>query len=98
MVALKARYCDSAYRETVTDTLRPTANTSEQGCKPPDDPKADRCRCLPAGSHSNLIDTTDYLDGDVLAATARLFDRVEAYSVSPRWSSPVEPKITLIWP
>jgi len=76
LVAIKAWYCDSAYRYTMTDALQPIPRYSEHARKPEDDPKhADRRRYYMLGHGSHLIDTLRFLAGDVVAVTARLVER-----------------------
>jgi predicted dehydrogenase len=73
--ALKAWYCDSAYRYTMTDALQPLPRVSEHARRPPGDPKGDRRRYLMLGHGSHLIDTARFLAGDIAAVTARLVEK-----------------------
>jgi len=79
MVALKAWYCDSAYRYTMTDALQPIPRVSARARRPDGDPKADRGHYLMLGHGSHLIDTARYLAGDIVSVTARLVERADAY-------------------
>jgi predicted dehydrogenase len=75
VVALKAWYCDSAYRYTMTDALQPIPRTSRNARKPAGDPKADRIRYSMRGHGSHLIDTARFLAGDITRVSARLVER-----------------------
>jgi predicted dehydrogenase len=75
VVALKAWYCDSAYRSTMTDALQPIAQTSGQIHRPPGDPKADRERYGMLGHGSHLIDLALWLAGDITSVSAQLVRR-----------------------
>jgi predicted dehydrogenase len=79
MLALRAWYCDSAYRYTMTDALQPIARVSAQARKPDGDPKPDRRRYYMLGHGSHLIDTARYLAGDISVVHARLVEKDEAY-------------------
>jgi predicted dehydrogenase len=79
LVALKAWYCDSAYRYTMTDTVQPIPRYSEHARKPAEDPKADRRRYYMLGHGSHLIDTARFLGGDVVSVTARLVEKAGMY-------------------
>lgn len=74
-IAVKAWYCDSAYRYTMTDVLQPIPRESDHALKPPGDPKVDRRRYLMLGHGSHLIDTARYLAGDITLVTARLVEK-----------------------
>jgi predicted dehydrogenase len=80
LIALKAWYCDSAYRYTMTDSLQPVARVSERARRPPGDPKGDRRRYSMLGHGSHLIDTARFLAGSEIAAVrAQLAERAGAY-------------------
>ena len=80
VIALKAWYCDSAYRYQVTDTLQPIARHSGQARKPPGDPKGDRRRYYMIGHGSHLIDTARFLAGqDIVTLRADLAERAGVY-------------------
>ena len=78
MIALKAWYCDSVYRYTMTDALQPIPHGSPRARRPDGDPKADRRRYLMLGHGSHLIDTARYLAGDIVSVTARVVERAGA--------------------
>lgn len=75
LVALKAWYCDSAYRYTMTDTLLPVPIRSALTRKPAVDPKADRQRYYLLTHGSHLIDTARFLAGDITRVHATLVQR-----------------------
>ena len=57
VLAMRAWYCDSAYRYEMTDAVQPLAVTSESPVRPEGDPKADRRRYYLLGHASHLVDT-----------------------------------------
>jgi predicted dehydrogenase len=75
VVALKAWYCDSAYRSTMTDALQPIPRTSRRARRPPGEPKADHRRYSMLGHGSHLIDTARFLAGDITRVSARLVEQ-----------------------
>jgi predicted dehydrogenase len=75
IVALKAWYCDSAYRYAMTDTLQPIPRTSARARRPPGEPKADRRRYSMLAHGSHLIDTARWLAGDITRVSARLVEK-----------------------
>ena len=80
LLALKAWYCDSTYRYTMTDNLQPLPLHSEQARKPAGDSKGDK-RCyfmLTHGSH--LIDLARFLGGPLAAVRGRCKEMFGAYS------------------
>jgi predicted dehydrogenase len=80
LIALKAWYCDSAYRYEMTDTLQPIARVSEHARKPAGDPKADRRRYYMIGHGSHLIDTARFLAGrEIVSVKAQLAERAAAH-------------------
>jgi predicted dehydrogenase len=64
--ALKAWYCDSTYRYTMTEALQPIPRTSARARRPEGDP-------------SHLIDLARFLAGDITAVHARLVRKAGAY-------------------
>jgi predicted dehydrogenase len=78
-MALKAWYCDSAYRYTMTDNLQPPLITSAQSVRPPRDPKGDRRRYYLLTHGSHLVDTARLLGGELAAVQARLVERFGSY-------------------
>ncbi len=79
LMALKAWYCDSTERYTMTDNLQPIPLTSASARRPEGNPKADRRRYFLLTHGSHLVDTTRFLGGPIEAVRARLLVRFEAY-------------------
>jgi predicted dehydrogenase len=79
MLALKAWYCDSTHRYTMTDALQPVIETSEKSRRPEGDPKADLRRYYVLGHASHLLDTARYLGGEIEAIRTRLVEKFGAY-------------------
>jgi predicted dehydrogenase len=76
LIALRAWYCDSAYRYEMTDTLQPVLRSSAQARRPPGDPKGDRRRYYLTGHGSHLVDTARFLAGqDIVTVDAKLAER-----------------------
>jgi predicted dehydrogenase len=86
LVALRAWYCDSSYRYTMTDALQPPIESSGRAQRPADDPKADRERYYLLGHASHLIDTARFLAGDIVSVHARLVEKADTYC----WFSQVD--------
>jgi predicted dehydrogenase len=79
MIALKAWYCDSTYRYTMTDALQPVIQTSEKARRPEGDPKADLGRYYVLGHASHLLDTARFLGGEIETVRTRLVEKFGAY-------------------
>jgi predicted dehydrogenase len=80
LIALKAWYCDSAYRYRMTDTLQPPVRLSTRARKPSGDPKGDRRRYYMIGHGSHLIDTARFLGGrEIATVKADLVERGGAH-------------------
>jgi predicted dehydrogenase len=80
VIALKAWYCDSAYRHEMTDTLQPIPRFSAHARKPPGDPKGDLRRYYMIGHGSHLIDTARFLVGEeIVTVQANLAERGGAH-------------------
>lgn len=79
LLALKAWYCDSVYRYTMTDNLQPIPVLSEQARRPAGDPKADRRRYLLLTHGSHLLDTARFLGGPIVSLRARRVEKFGAY-------------------
>jgi len=75
MVAFKAWYCDSTHRYPMTEAVQPLIVASARAKKSFANPKADlrRYHMLAHGCH--LIDTAQYLAGEIAAVRARLSER-----------------------
>jgi predicted dehydrogenase len=80
VVALKAWYCDSAYRYAMTDALQPAMRLSPRAHRPSGDPKGDRRRYYMIGHGSHLVDTARFLAGEITAVQARLVERGGIFS------------------
>ncbi len=79
LLALKAWYCDSTYRYTMTDNLQPIMATSSQTKRPANNPKADRRRYLMLTHGSHLVDTARFLGGDIVRVQTQLVEKFGAY-------------------
>ena len=79
MLALKAWYCDSTHRYTMTDAVQPLPVTSKNARKPSGNPKADLRRYYMLAHGSHLVDTARWLCGPVTEVHARLAERFGAY-------------------
>ena len=86
LIALRAWYCDSSYRYTMTDALQPPIETSTSARRPAGDPKADRERYYLLGHASHLIDTARFLAGDIERVRARLVEKADTHC----WFTQVE--------
>jgi predicted dehydrogenase len=78
-LALKAWYCDSVYRYTMTDNLQPIPLASPQALRPEGNPKADKRRYLMLTHGSHLVDTARFLGGEIVGVQARLVEKFGAY-------------------
>ena len=79
MLALKAWYCDSTHRYSVTDAVQPSMVTSANAKRPAQNPKADRRRYYMLAHGSHLLDTARFFAGEIRAVRARLNQRYDAY-------------------
>ena len=79
LLSLKAWYCDSTYRYTVTDNLQPSPFTTAQARKPEGNPKADKRRYFILTHASHLVDTARFFGGEIVSARARLREKFGAY-------------------
>jgi predicted dehydrogenase len=86
MIALKAWYCDSTHRYTMTDALQPMIESSERARRPEGNPKADLRRYYVLGHASHLLDTARFLGGEIETIRTRLIEKFGAYC----WFSEVE--------
>lgn len=75
MLALKAWYCDSTHRYTVTDAIQPLAQSGANALRPEGDQKADRHRYNMLAHGSHLVDLARYLGGPIRSVQTRLLDR-----------------------
>ncbi|NUU60319.1 Gfo/Idh/MocA family protein [Paenibacillus agri] len=79
MLALKAWYCDSTYRYTVTDNVMPLPVSGSGALKPQGNPKEDKQRYYMLTHGSHLLDTARYLGGELLAVQARHVQKYGAH-------------------
>lgn len=79
LLALKAWYCDSTHRYTMTDAVQPLPILSRHARKPADNPKSDLHRYYMLAHGSHLIDTARLLCGEITEVHARLNERFGAY-------------------
>jgi predicted dehydrogenase len=79
LVALKAWYCDSTHRYTMTDNLQPIPVRSDQARRPEGDPRADRRRYYLLALGSHLVDLARFLGGPILSVRARWRERLGAH-------------------
>jgi predicted dehydrogenase len=79
LLALKAWYCDSTHRYSMTDAVQPLMVKSELARKPPVNPKADLRRYYMLAHGCHLLDTARHLCGDIVEVDARLSERFGAY-------------------
>ncbi len=86
MLALKAWYCDSTHRYTVTDNVQPQPYVSAEARKPSFNEKADKERYFILAHGSHLLDTATFLGGRIASIRARLRQKFGAYS----WFADVE--------
>jgi predicted dehydrogenase len=80
VLALKAWYCDSTHRYTMTDAVQPLPILSTAAKKPREKPKADLRRYFMLAHGSHLVDTARFLCGDIVEVNARLTEKFGAYS------------------
>ena len=78
-LALKAWYCDSTHRYTMTDAVQPLPVLSAHAKKPQDNPKADLQRYYMLAHGSHLVDTARFLCGDLVEVQARHTEKFGAH-------------------
>ena len=79
LMAVKAWYCDSVHRYTMTNNLQPIPFTSTQARRPAGNPKADKRRYFMLTHGSHLIDTERFLGGELVSVRVRLVEKFRAY-------------------
>ncbi len=80
LLALKAWYCDSTYRYTMTDNLQPLPLHSTDAQKPLGDPKGDKRQYFMLTHGSHLVDIARFLGGAITAVRGRRNELFGAYS------------------
>ena len=78
ILALKAWYCDSTHRYTMTEAVQPLPVTSTLARKPAGNPKADLRRYYMLAHGSHLVDLARWLCGPITEVRARLSERFGA--------------------
>jgi predicted dehydrogenase len=78
LLALKAWYCDSTHRYSMTDAVQPLARLGANALKPGGNPKADKRRYNMLAHGSHLVDLARYLAGPIVSVEARLNERFGA--------------------
>lgn len=78
-LALKAWYCDSTHRYTMTDAVQPLPILSKAALKPKENPKADLRRYYMLAHGSHLVDLARHLCGEIEWVKTRLLERFGAY-------------------
>ena len=79
MLALKAWYCDSTYRYTMTDNLQPIPVAGTQVRRPSGNPKAEKRRYFMLTHGSHIVDTARFLGGAITSVQAQLVEKFGAY-------------------
>ena len=79
LMALKAWYCDSVHRYTMTDNLQAQAFSSPDAKKPAEDPKADKQRYFLLTHGSHLVDSARFLAGPIVKVQTQLVKKFGAY-------------------
>jgi predicted dehydrogenase len=79
LLALKAWYCDSTHRYTVTDAIQPLPRFGVKALKPKEDKKANKLQYYMLAHGSHLVDLARYLGGPIKSLQARLAERFGAY-------------------
>ena len=80
MLALKAWYCDSTYRYTLTDNVMPVIQHSANAKKPQGNPKEDKDRYYILTHGSHLVDTARFLGGNIMSVQAWHVKKYDAYN------------------
>jgi len=80
LIALKAWYCDSTHRYTMTDNLQPIVRQSSTAKRPEGNPKADKRRYFLLTHASHLVDTARFFGGEIIGVRARLSEKCGAFT------------------
>lgn len=86
LLVIKAWYCDSTYRYTVTDNVQPIIIQSANAKRPSGNPKSDKQKYYMLTHGSHLVDTARFLGGEIKSVLAQLVKKYDAYS----WQIAVE--------
>ncbi len=78
-LALKAWYCDSTYRYSMTDAVQPLPYISANAKKPAGNPKENKRQYFMLTHGSHLLDTARYLGGEIVSVQAKLVEKFGAY-------------------
>jgi predicted dehydrogenase len=78
-LALKAWYCDSTYRYSMTDAVQPLPYSSKNTKKPAGNPKENKEKYFMLTHGSHLVDTARYLGGEIISVQAKLIEKFGAY-------------------
>jgi predicted dehydrogenase len=78
-LALKAWYCDSTYRYSMTNAVQPLPYTSAKARKPPGNPKENKRQYFMLTHGSHLVDTARYLGGEIVSVQTKLVEKFGAY-------------------
>jgi predicted dehydrogenase len=79
ILALKAWYCDSTHRYTMTDAVQPLARQGTRVLRPAVDPKSDKQRYYMLTHGSHLVDLARHLGGSIKSVDAKLREKFGAY-------------------
>ena len=79
LLALKAWYCDSTHRYTMTDAVQPLAQPGTRVLRPAGSPKADKRRYYMLAHGSHLVDLARFLGGPIKSVDARVCEKFGAY-------------------
>jgi len=79
LIAIKAWYCDSTLRYTMTDNVQPIPIQSVNAVKPTGNPKADKRRYFMLTHGSHLVDSARFLAGEIESVSARLVEKFNSY-------------------
>ena len=80
VIALKAWYCDSTHRYTMTDNLQPLVRQSASARRPEGNPKAEKRRYFLLTHASHLVDTARFFGGEIISVRARLSEKCGAFT------------------
>jgi predicted dehydrogenase len=80
VIALKAWYCDSTHRYTMTDNLQPLVRQSASARRPEGNPKAEKRRYFLLTHASHLVDTARFFGGEIVSVRARLSEKCGAFT------------------